>query len=464
MEEIVDLYKERDILIIPLMVLFFFMVGRVIARNIADREMRGYFVSGIVFKMIATIAFGLVIQYYFLGGDTNRYYVALIDLKQAITEDPANLLNIYGTIQLKPDNPVAFYILSDKLGDNLGYMLKTSNFMVPRSGVLFSFVFGNSYTAISMCYSFFAFWGCWKSYNVFVSMYPYLKRGLAIAFLFLPSVVYWGSAITKDSICVGSLGLFVYSFYNLFFLRKFFVLHSISLVVWGGVLFFTKPYLLLGLVPALSLWYFLKVNKSIKDKSVRYVSFAILLAIIGASVVALIQFMLNLEFLELDKYKAENLAQYATASQEGYNQAGGSVFNIGTLDGTLGSLLNMFPKAVNATLFRPYFWEAKSPVMMISALESLTIFGLVLFAMIKLGIRGFFGKIFATPPLLFMFVYSFFLAGLVAITTNNFGSLVRYKIPIMPFFFAMVVVLISWVPDIRKYKTLSKYIFSRGKH
>lgn len=462
MEEIVELYKDYDILVIPLMVLFFFIVGRAIARNIHDREMRGYFVSGIVFKMIATIVFGLVIQYYFLGGDTNRYYVALLDLKKAISEDPANLLDIYGTIQLKPESQVAYYILNDKLGDNLGYMVKTSNFMVPRSGVLFSFIFGNSYTALSMCYSFFAFWGCWKSYTVFASMYPHLKRGLAICFLFFPSVVYWGSAITKDSICVGSLGLFVYSFYQLFFRKKFFLLHSVSIIVWGAVLFFTKPYLLLGLVPALSLWYFLHVNKSIKDKSVRYVSFGILLAIIGASVIALIQFMLNLEFLELDKYKAENLAQYATASQEGYNQAGGSVFNIGTLDGTLGSLLGMFPKAVNATLFRPYLWEAKSPVMMISALESLIIFGLVLFSMVKLGVKKFFGTIFNTPPLLFMFVYSFFLAGLVAITTNNFGSLVRYKIPIMPFFLTMVVILVSQVPGIRYNKILAKYIFSRG--
>ena len=462
MEEIVKLYAEYDILVIPIMVLFFFLLGRAIALSIESREMRKYFVYGIVFKMIATIAFGLVIQYYFLGGDTNRYYVALLDLKQAIMDDPKNLVHIFGNIQLKPDNPVAGYIFSDKLGDNLGYMVKTSNFMVPRSGVLFSFIFGNSYTGLSMCYSFFAFWGCWKSFTVFSTLYPHIRKGLAICFLFYPSLVYWGSAITKDSICVGALGLFVYSFYQLFFLKRLLILHGISLILWGGILFFTKPYLLLGLVPALSLWFFLHTNKGIKDKGLRFFAFGFLLVIVAASVIYLIQFMLQLEFLELERYRPENLAEYATSSQEVYNQAGGSVFSIGKLDGSIGSLVTMFPKAVNATLFRPYLWEAKSPVMMISALESLIIFGLVIFCMVKLGIRKFFGNIFKTPPLLFMFVYSFFLAGLVAITTNNFGSLVRYKIPIMPFFLTMVIILASQVPGIRYNKFLAKYIFSRG--
>jgi hypothetical protein len=462
MEDYVVLYHDYDLLVVPLVLIFFYILGRSITRNIQSKEMRGYFIYGIVLKMIATIIFGLVIQYYFKGGDTNRYYVALLDLKKAVNDDPANLLHIYGNIQLTPDNPVAQYIFSDKLGDNLGYMVKTSNFMVPRSGMLFSYVFGNSYTALSMCYSFFAFWGCWKSFNVFASLYPHVRKGLAICVLFFPSVVYWGSAITKDSICVGSLGLFVYSFYQLFFQKKSFALHIASMVIWGAVLFFTKPYLLLGLIPALSLWYFLKVNRSIKDKGIRYLSFATLLAIISGSIIFLIQFMLNLEFLELDKYKAENIAQYATSSQEGYNLAGGSNFNIGTLDGSLGSLVSMFPKAVNATLFRPYIWEVNSPIMLISALESLLIFCLFIYGLVKLGFKKFFGSIFSSPVLIFMFVYSFFLSGLVAITTNNFGSLVRYKIPVMPFFLAMIIILVAQVPGVKKNKIISKYLLSKN--
>jgi len=463
MEENVVLYHDYDLLAIPLALIGFYLLGRSITRYIPSREMRIYFIWGMVFKMITTIIFGLVIQYYFGGGDTNRYYVALLDLKQAVNDDPSNLFYIYGKIQLTVDNPVAPYLAYDKLGDNLLYMVKTSNFMVPRFGLLSSYLLGNSYTVLSMFYSFFAFWGCWKCFTMFASLYPHLTKGMAICFLFYPSVVYWGSAITKDSICLGSLGLFVYSFYQLFFKKKLIFLHIASMILWGSVLFFTKPYLLLSLVPALSLWFFLHTNKSIKDKSLRYASFGILLAIVAGSVIFLIQFMLRLEFLELDKYKAENIAGYAASSQEGYNQAGGSVFNIGKLDGTINSLAAMFPKAVNATLFRPYMWEVNGPVMLISALESFIIFALFVFTLVKLGIRKFFGTIFSSPIMVFMMVYSVFLSGLVAITTINFGSLVRYKIAGMPFFLGMLIILVSQVPGIRSNPIVSKYIFSKVK-
>ncbi len=463
MEDVVVLYHDYDLFAIPLALIGYYLLGRSITRFIPSRELRSYFIWGMAFKMITTIIFGLVIQYYFGGGDTNRYYVALLDLKQAVNDDPANLYHIYGKIQLTRDNPVAPYLEFDKLGDNLLYMVKTSNFMVPRFGLLSSYLFGNSYTVLSMFYSFFAFWGCWKCFKVFSGLYPHLTKGLAICFLFYPSVVYWGSAITKDSICLGSLGLFVYSFYHLFFKKQFILLHISSVILWGAILFFTKPYLLLSLVPALSLWFFLQTNKNIKDKGLRFVSFGILLAIVAGSVLFLIQFMLRLDFLELDKYKAENIAGYAASSQEGYNQAGGSVFNIGKLDGTINSLAAMFPKAVNATLFRPYLWEVNGPVMLISALESFIVFAIFIFTLVKLGVGKFFGTIFSSPVMVFMMVYSVFLSGLVAITTINFGSLVRYKIAAMPFFLAMLIILVGQIPGIKRYRLISKYIFSKVK-
>jgi hypothetical protein len=369
MEKIVELYHDYDLFVIPLTFIFFFVLGKAIVNRIQSKEMKRYFIYGLVAKMVATVVFGFVIQFYFGGGDTNRYYVVLLDLKKAVNDDPIHLFNIYGHIQMKLDNPIVYYVINDKLGDNLGYMVKSSNFTVPRFGLLFSYIFGNSYTALSMCYSFFAFWGMWKCFRLFAYLYPKIKKGMALCFLFFPSVVYWGSAITKDSVCLGALGLFVYSFYFVFFERRLVLLHIVSMICWGALLFFIKPYILLCLVPALSLWYFLQVNKNIKDKSVRYASFGILLAIIGGSVLVLMQLMLRSEFLEVGQYKAENLANYAAYSQEGYTQAGGSNFNIGKLDGTMGSLIKMFPQAINASLFRPYLWEVNNPVMLISAIS-----------------------------------------------------------------------------------------------
>ncbi len=461
MEEFVVLYHDYDLLVIPIAFIVFFIMGRSISHSILDREDKKYFNYGLIFKMLACIGYGLVVQYYFRGGDTNRYYIALNDMKDAISDDPANLLHIYGRINLTTDNPVAAYIEADKLGDSLSYMVKTSNYMVPRFGLLFSFLFGRSYTAISMCYSFFAFWGCWKCFKLFAKLFPTLKRPIAIAFLFFPSVVYWGSAIMKDSVCLGSLGLFVYCYYCLFFEKKNIFFYAAGMILWGSILFFTKPYLLLALIPGLSLWFFLRTIRNIKEKGLRYAAFGILLVVMSGSVVALLQFMLSLDFLELDKYKGNNLILFATSAQEGYKEAGGSVFDIGTLDGSLGSFLQMFPKAVNASLFRPYLWEVKTPPMFISAVESAIIFYMFLYGLVKLGFRRFFATIFNSPVLVFMFIYSIFLGGLVAITTNNFGSLVRYKIVAMPFFVVMLFIVVSTIPEARFNPLLGRLLYSR---
>jgi hypothetical protein len=120
----------------------------------------------------------------------------------------------------------------------------------------------------------------------------------------------------------------------------------------------------------------------------------------------------------------------------------------------------MFRKAVNASLFRPYLWEVKSPAMLISAVESVMILYMIIFAFVKLKTR-FFKIIFKNPVMVFMMVYSVFLAGLVAITTNNFGSLVRYKIAAMPFFVGMLFLVLSQVPNIRRHPFIGRLMFTR---
>ena len=122
----------------------------------------------------------------------------------------------------------------------------------------------------------------------------------------------------------------------------------------------------------------------------------------------------------------------------------------------------MFPMAIITTLFRPYPWEAKNPVMLISAIESAILLVFFVFTVYKFGIKLFFRKIFSSPILTFMLCYSLFFAGLVAITTNTFGSLVRYKILTMPFFLALLIILISQIKNI-KHRFLGKYIFTASR-
>jgi hypothetical protein len=94
-----------------------------------------------------------------------------------------------------------------------------------------------------------------------------------------------------------------------------------------------------------------------------------------------------------------------------------------------------------AGLYRPFLWDAKNPVMLISALENFFLMFLTIRVFFRLGPIKLFRKIFSEPLLIFSFVFAIFFAFSVGLTTANFGALVRYKIPSIPFFLSLLMIL-----------------------
>lgn len=148
---------------------------------------------------------------------------------------------------------------------------------------------------------------------------------------------------------------------------------------------------------------------------------------------------------ELNEYSIANIAKKAKKTQDwityvSENQEG-SAYDIGNLDGTLENMVSKFPQGVNVTLYRPYLWESKKPIILLSALEATAFLILTLMVFYKVGFFKTFGKIFSDSNLLFFFVFALIFAFAVGISTGNFGSLSRYKIPCIPFFAAMLLIL-----------------------
>ena len=93
-----------------------------------------------------------------------------------------------------------------------------------------------------------------------------------------------------------------------------------------------------------------------------------------------------------------------------------------------------FLPAIVVTLYRPFLWEARNIVMLVSAFESLALLMLTLYILYRAGPLNFIRQATSEPVLVFAFLFSIIFAFAVGITSYNFGSLVRYKIPMLPFF------------------------------
>ncbi|MFO7790848.1 MAG: hypothetical protein R6V32_09770, partial [Bacteroidales bacterium] len=104
-----------------------------------------------------------------------------------------------------------------------------------------------------------------------------------------------------------------------------------------------------------------------------------------------------------------------------------------------------FPQAVTAGLFRPFIWDGASVFMLLSGLENLILLLLTLYIILRIGPFRFFRQMAEDPFLLFCFVFAVILAFFIGLTTANFGALVRYRIPLLPFFvFALMKIYLAY--------------------
>lgn len=103
-------------------------------------------------------------------------------------------------------------------------------------------------------------------------------------------------------------------------------------------------------------------------------------------------------------------------------------------------MLSKFPQAVVVTLFRPFPWEARKVIVALSALEALLFLYLTLRVLIKKGTKFF--SLLKDPNLVFFLIFSLIFAFAVGISAYNFGTLSRYKIPCMPFYAAMLMIML----------------------
>ena len=114
----------------------------------------------------------------------------------------------------------------------------------------------------------------------------------------------------------------------------------------------------------------------------------------------------------------------------------GSAYKLGEQDGTLTGMAKLAPQAIIVSLFRPFLWEVHNPVMLMSSLEALFFLFFTLRIIFRSGVAKTLSLVSGTPVLTLCFLFAFAFAATVGVVSNNFGTLVRYKIPMIPFYVA----------------------------
>lgn len=387
---------------------------------------RKYFFPALVFKMISAVLLGLLYHFYYGGGDTFTYFTrGAIHIYHAFWDKP---ILAWHLIFDEPNYSNGVFNYASKI---FMYNDPSSYLVVKIAGIISLFV-GGSYIATSLIFAALSFSGIWAMYATFSKIFPGKEWLLALAILFIPSTLFWGSGILKDTITFGFLGWATAAFIHLLYGSQKKITWILIFLVSLFAIYQIKIYIVMSLLPAMIIWaYFININK-VKNPIARYMiaPFVIIitLALSGYSIYSV--------GVNNTKYAVENLAETAriTAYDVGRftGKNAGSRYDLGDLDGTFIGMLKLGPPAINVALFRPYLWEVKNPLMLLASLEGLVLLILTIFVILKRRLNLL--KLLNNPAIAFSLIFSLSFAFAVGISTYNFGTLFRYKVPLMPFY------------------------------
>lgn len=433
--------KIEDIVLFPVYIALFYYLLKKIKGKATDPVLQLYLTRGFWVRVIGCLAFTVFNTYLSPGDSISVFFPESVNLHQLIGKDIGNFdkvfftaaSNIDGTLLLDPGNEVIFNT--------------ENNYMLVRICAIFSFLSFDSYLVTNLLFSMLSFAGMWRLYKFFYSLYPHLHKEFAIAILYFPTVVFWSSGVFKDPICIAGIGFITYSLYQIIYSKENILGNSLIIFFFGFLLVNLKIYILLSYLPCLLLFLALKNIALIKN--------AFLKIIIGPAVLifTIIGVISTLDKFqtELGVYAANDVIENVKRQQTNFElqqDYASSNFKLGAdFDGSFVSLIKIIPFAITATLFRPFIWETNKLSTLLSALESLVIMIFTLFVFYKAGIFGFFRAVFNNSTALYCFLFAMLFGLFVGASTLNFGSLVRYKIPCLPFYLISLFIVLDIVKN-----------------
>lgn len=311
---------------------------------------------------------------------------------------------------------------------------------------LFSFGYYNVHTVV-IC--FLSLIGLTAIYKTFVTNLQDKKRELLFAVFLLPSVLFWGSGVLKEGLIFFALGLLIYYSNKLFSIK--------AIVICLGTAFllaFSKFYVWLAIFPSITLLVWTNKSSS-KNIFVKFLVIILFIGTLGLNIDYFTNIQNPLVTLSQKQYEFNLLASgQLTDANHNPIPVANSIIEINKLEPTFYSFLKNSPQALINTFLRPYVWELKSPLMLLSGLETLLIIFILFFSLFFVKSL----KEIKWEYLLFCLSFVFIQFLIIGETTPILGAIARYKTIALPFLAVALLFIIDKEKLLKKVPFLKKIL------
>jgi hypothetical protein len=363
-------------------------------------------------KLSAGILLGIIHVILYTSSDTFFFFDSAVEASR----------------QARMDFPSYLNFLSGQSG---GYFLGIDRtiFFVKITSI-FALITYDNYWICTLYFSLFSFLAAWKLTKEIWLNFPGVGIPAAIAFLFFPSCVFWASGIIKESLAM--TGFYILStFFLQFWLRRKISFTKILLSLICIWMVWNVKYYYIGLfIPVLLATWIARViierrhiNKFSSEVSIW---FSILIFMVLAATFTHPNFSLQ---KILDVLVSNNLAYMKASNPD-------DIIHFHNLKSSWLAIGMNSPWALISGLFRPFAWEANTLLKFASSMENLVMMVLVILSLMHLS------EIKKSPHrllILAIVIYCLMLCVFLAISTPNFGTLVRYRIGFLPFLLVLLI-------------------------
>ncbi|MEN9339694.1 MAG: hypothetical protein RIQ62_1006 [Bacteroidota bacterium] len=433
-----------DYVLLPFYLLFLFIISIALRPLLTTEKNVRYYYPALGLKVFGALMVGIIYQYYYKSGDTANYFNGGKDIAHLFLEDGRQWLR---------------YMFAEN-GENLPvrgqqfFFFDHSSYYVQKLTSVVNFLTFSTYLNTALFFALFSFFGIWFLFTRLSRVFSEAYLPIAIALFFLPSVFFWGSGISKDTISIMSLCVVMGAVLNWFYYPNSSRLWNLILIIFFSYLLIQiKLYIFLFLLLSVMVFVWLRFYRKLKDKVSPLVIWFVFVLILLLSGFFFQEKILN----TIKAYSIEEMTKGARITYDYIRSVttdDGSGYNLGEINYAEPlDVLKSVPAAIQVTLFRPYPWESKKVITLFSAIES---FAFLLFTIYLIFYIGFFTlirKIWQHELWISYMIFALLFAFAIGFSTGNFGTLVRYKIPCMPFY--MIPLLLIWYQE-RAYRNKLK--------
>ncbi|MBM3165207.1 MAG: hypothetical protein FJZ80_07085 [Bacteroidetes bacterium] len=384
-----------------------------------------FFYFGWLFKVLFSLMFSSVYLFIVGGGDINAYWKGACCLADLFYSNPeayfSELWHTERTLGIA-------HHFNSLTGYPPGWIWREEEAWFATKAIsLFAIITFKGFWTTTLLISTLGFWVNWLLAVKLDKNEGFSRNTILAALFFIPSVGFWCSGISKDSLALMLTIFLIYQFFNFLkweesgrFLRIFLILCLVYLT------YLIRHYLAYAIGGPFILAFVGRYGK-------RFVGRPLFLWIFRLTVY-IVLIIVSIIIIDADQSKALLMEANITKSDFSLNPIySGAKYDMPTFTGSAIDLLSIFPLAIYTALFRPTFLDNVGLSFIINQVESL----LFLFLVIRFVFRKTFFKqlnaLVRDEFLLYILVFVLLVSFMAGYSSILFGVLVRIRSVALPF-------------------------------